>query len=204
MLSMSFLTMCNLRSVYILPMLKNILLACFCSLLLPAALHAQSPEVVRSKPFDEPEGGASRLLLLKNGNTLFFHFTRKKGIEVVAYGSNHQESPMERNRVKSWKQKKMNNASLKGLFELNGQAVVFLMQIVGRKPCLYRFIFDGTTGKLLKEELIADLPRIGMGAGYSVAFGGVSIPDFFVRKDPDSEYYAVAALIRLPMTVMSV
>lgn len=174
-------------------MLKNILLACLCSLMLPVILPAQSPEVVRSQSFDEPEDGASRLLLMKNGNTLFFHFTRKKGIEVVVYNNKHHESPMEHNRVRSWKQKKMGNAALKGLFEMNGQAVVFLRQYISKKPCLYRFIFDGNTGKLLKEDIIGDLPRVGMKSGYSLMFGSVPTPDFYVRKDPESEYYAVAA-----------
>ena len=174
-------------------MLKSILLACLCSLLLPVVLHAQSPEVVRSKPFDEPEDGASRLLLMKNGNTLFFHFTRKKGVEVVAYNNKHQDAPLERNRVKSWRQKRMRYAALKGLFEMNGQAVVFLMQYTAKKPLLYRFIFDGNTGKLVKEEVIGELPRVGLGISYGMAFGSVPKPDFYVRKDPESEFYAVAA-----------
>jgi hypothetical protein len=33
-----------------------------------------------------------------------------------------------------------------------------------------------------------------MGQAYAAAFGGVPIPDFFIRKDPDSDNYALAML----------
>lgn len=175
-------------------MLKRLLFACICSLLVFSA-NAQThvPSVERSTAFEEPEKGASRLLLMKNGNTLFFNFTPKKGIDVTVYNTKHRAKAIVNNAVQSWKQKAMKRASLRGLYEMNGQAVVFIQQVVKKKPCLYRFIFDANSGKLLSEKLIADLPRMGMGAGYAMAFGGVALPDFYVRKDPNSEYYAVAA-----------
>ncbi|MFY0253954.1 hypothetical protein ACDQ55_08380 [Chitinophaga sp. 30R24] len=174
-------------------MLRRILFVCLYSLMLPVLIQAQQPQITRSTSFDEPSDGASRLLLMKNGNTMFLHFTRKSGIDVVVYDKNHHAGTLVNNHVNSWKQKQMVRASLAGLFELNGQAVAFLVQYLHKKPCLYRFIFDGTTGKLVNEELVADLPRLGLAAGYSLVYGGVSMPDFFVRKDPESEYYAVAA-----------
>ncbi|NSL85300.1 hypothetical protein ECE50_000550 [Chitinophaga sp. Mgbs1] len=177
---------------------KKLLLACLSALTMmnaaaqPAA--NEKPAVERSTPFDEPENGASRLLLMKNGNTLFFTFTRKKGINVTVYTPAHQALPLINSRVSSWKNKKMGAAKLEGFFEMNGQAVVFLQQYVHRKPCLYRFLFDGKTGKLVEEKLIGDLPRISFGQGYAIAFGGMKMPDFSVKKDPLSDYYAVTML----------
>ncbi len=168
-----------MRAVYFIPMLKNLLLACLCSLLLPITLLAQAPEITRSKPFDEPDDGASRLLLMKNGNTLFFHFTAKKGVDVVVYDKKHHASSTVNSRIRSWKAKKTKNASLAGLYEMNGEGVVFIKQAIHRKTCLFRLIFDGKTGKLVKEEMISDLP------------------DSQVRKDPNSEYYAVAGFSSL-------
>lgn len=175
-------------------MLKRLLFTCFCSVVMFVALHAQTnvPTIERSTAFEEPELGASRLLLMKNGNTLFFNFTPKKGIDVTVYNTKHRAKSVVNNTIQSWKQKAMKRASLRGLYEMNGQAVVFIQQVVKKKPCLYRFIFDANSGKLVSERVISDLPRLGMGAGYAVFFGGVAIPDFYVRKDPNSEYYAIA------------
>lgn len=175
-------------------MLKRLLFTCFCSVVMFVALHAQTnvPTIERSTAFEEPELGASRLLLMKNGNTLFFNFTPKKGIDVTVYNTKHRAKSVVNNTIQSWKQKAMKRASLRGLYEMNGQAVVFIQQVVKKKPCLYRFIFDANLGKLVSERVISDLPRLGMGTGYAVFFGGVAIPDFYVRKDPNSEYYAIA------------
>ncbi|WP_146151381.1 hypothetical protein [Chitinophaga niastensis] len=179
-------------------MFKKLLFVCLSVFLFQGAQSqapaAESPTVVRSTPFDEPERGANRLLLMKNGNTLFFSFTPKKGIDVTVFDQQHQSKPVMKNRITSWKNKQMSKAQLEGLYEINGQAVVFLQQYVKKKPCLFRFIFDAANGKLIEEKLIADLPRIGMGQGYAIAFGGMKMPEFDLRKDPNSEYYAVAML----------
>ncbi|WP_349318298.1 hypothetical protein [Chitinophaga sp. MM2321] len=167
-------------------------LAALCSLLLlPVLLFAQSPKVERSKPFDEPEFGASRLLMLKNGNTLFFNFTRKEGINVVVYDKKHHAKPTAHILGKEWSPRLMDDSYLKGLYEINGNAVIFLEQAERHKPSLFRLIVDGKTGKLLKEEKIAELPKVSMGAAYGMFFKALSIPDFYVRKDPQSDYYAV-------------
>ncbi|MBO9728106.1 MAG: hypothetical protein J7623_05655 [Chitinophaga sp.] len=169
-------------------MLKNILLACVYSMLLPLMLLAQSPKVARSQAFRKPDG-ASRLLLMKNGNTLYFHFTRKNGIDVVVYDNKHQGAPIVNSQLKSWQPKNMDDISFKGLYEMNGQAVAFLVHYKGMKPCLYRLVFDGNTGKLLREDAVSE------------DFTG-NHPDmntgFYVQKDPESEYYAVVASNKLP------
>jgi hypothetical protein len=172
-------------------MRKKLLFAC---LFVMASLitYAQKPTVDRSPAFEEPENGASRLLLMKNGNTLFFHFTPKKGIDVTVYDTKHHAKAVVNNQVKSWKPKAMKTAELEGLYEINGQAVVFIQQIVEKRPCLYRLSFDSKSGKLVEEKLVANLERMSMGKGYAMMFGGVAKPDFYVRKDPNSEYYAVA------------
>lgn len=174
-------------------MLKKFILTKLCCLFifLTAMAQAGVPTYTKSTAFEEPETGSSRILLMKNGNTLFFHFTVKKGINVTVYDQKHRTRGTVNNRVTSWKQKKMKYASLRGLYEINDQVVVFMQLGVKRRAVLYRMIFDGKSGKILKEEVVASSDRISMGKAYGMVFGGLAMPNFIVSKDPNSDYYAV-------------
>jgi hypothetical protein len=186
----------NLRHLFLthLPMPGNYVLNWLCGLILfPAVLFAQTPKVERSQSFVEPESGASRLIMLKNGNTLFLNFTRKDGIKVTVYDPAHNARPVVEISGKVWEPRKMDDTKLKGFYEIGGNVVVFLEQIVQRAPSLYRLVIDGKTGTLLKEEKIAQLPTVDVGSAWGMTFGGLSIPDFYVRKDPQSDYYAVVS-----------
>jgi hypothetical protein len=173
---------------------RNYVLNWLCGLILfPAVLFAQTPKVERSQSFVEPETGASRLMMLKNGNTLFLHFTRKDGIRVTVYDPAHNAQPVVQVLGKVWNHKDMDDTKLKGLYEIGGNVVVFMEQIAHRQPLLYRIIIDGKSGSLLQEEKIAQLPAVDLGSAWGMTIGALSIPDFYVRKDPQSEYYAVAS-----------
>ncbi|SDH35536.1 hypothetical protein [Chitinophaga filiformis] len=174
-------------------MFKKLILTKLCCFLILFAATAQSgiPTYTRSTGFEEPESGSSRIVLMKNGNTLFFHFTPKKGIDVTVFDQKHRSKGIVNNKVDSWKQKKMRSASLKGVYEINGQAVVFIQQSIKKCPTLYRMVFDGKSGKKIKEDLVGSVDRT-MGKDYGMAFGGISyVPNFSVSKDPYSDYYAV-------------
>jgi len=144
--------------------------------------YAQQPTIDRSTAFEEPEDGATRLLMMKNGNTLFFHFTPKKGINVTVYDEKHHAKAAVRNSLKLAKNKYIKVSQLAGLYEINGQAVAFIRQRVDRHPGLYRLCFDNKTGKLVDEVLVADFPKGDQ----------ETQTNFHVRKDPNSEYYAIA------------
>ncbi|WP_146217696.1 hypothetical protein [Chitinophaga sp. S165] len=173
-------------------MKRTILLVCLCFGLHTAiAQQTEAPAYTKSNAFKEPEMGASRLLLMKNGNTLFFQFTRSKGVNVTVYDQQHQSAGVVNNRIGSWKPKKMKDADLKALFEVNGNAVVFLEQLIERRPTLYRLIFDGKTGKLLREEELAKNHQIPVSETRDRGYGNFQSAQFIVRKDPASEYYAI-------------
>ena len=55
---------------------------CFTFMILGFALHlAAQPRIEKSENFEEPlSEGWTRLMLLKNGNTFYFHYGGKKGI----------------------------------------------------------------------------------------------------------------------------
>lgn len=172
----------------------KILLTCLCVLgMLHASAHNTPQVIAQSEPFEEPESGASRLLLMPTGRTLFFHFTPSDGIDVTVYGTDHRQRTVTHSDIRSWKNRRMRFAQLRGLYEINGQAVVFLEQYLGMQPLLYRFIFDGVSGSLLSEKLIASLPSTHGLYGRSTAIrNDQHATEFTVRKDPGSNAYAVA------------
>jgi hypothetical protein len=174
-------------------MRETIFLLCFCLGLHSAIAQQQSgaPTFTRSAGFEEPTEGASRLLLMKNGNTLFFQFTVKKGVNVNVYDHKHRTTGAVNSRIRSWKQKKMKRADLKALFEVDGNAVVFLEQLIKKHPTLYRLVFDGKTGKLLREDELAKNNRLHMGDSHKRKYGRFDDVQFIVKRDPGSEYYAI-------------
>lgn len=174
-------------------MKRTILLVCLClGLHTATAQQTDDLKFTKSNPFKEPEMGASRLLLMKNGNTLFFQFTGAKGVNVTVYDQQHQSAGVLNNRISSWKPKKMKHTDLKALFEVNGNAVVFLEQLIERHPTLYRLIFDGETGRLLREEMLAENRQLPASAKHDRGYGTFQSAQFIVRQDPASAYYAVA------------
>lgn len=153
--------------------------------------HAQFKVIAEGPVFDEPEKGFARILQLKNGSTLFVHIAVKDGIDVKIYDAKHKQKAMKHITPEYGKLKM---GSVDGIFEINGDAVLLISEIDSKAPVLYRVIIDGNTGSKKKEEKIAELKKLNMGSGYAMMFGGVPMPDFYIRKDPNSDNYAVAML----------
>jgi len=170
--------------------MKNTLLIVFALLFGITTVKAQ-PKIETSTSFDEPEDGWNKLIQMKNGNTLFFHFTKKEGIDVTVYDKSRNQIATKEITSELWEPKKMKTSVVEGLYEINGQAVIFLQQTLDRTPTLFRLIFDANTGELLKEKKLGTIPKYGAFAGYAMVFGGVDASDFYVEKDPNSDCYAV-------------
>ncbi|NML39457.1 hypothetical protein HHL17_19810 [Chitinophaga sp. G-6-1-13] len=171
----------------------KLMVTCLCALSVLYASAQNSPQIIaQSQSFEEPENGASRLLLMQNGHTLFFHFTPGRGIDVTVYGPDHRERVVTHANIESWKNQRMRFSELRGIYEINGQAVVFLENQIQWKPRLYRFIFDSNNGSLLSEKLIASLPGPALLSRTPEVHDNQHSPVFMVRKDPSSDYYAVA------------
>ena len=154
-------------------------------------VNAQFKKIAEGTPFDEPENGHGKLLLLKNGHTVFLYFHVKEGIDVQIYDEKH------RLKVQKSVSSKYADSKLKqieAVFECSGDVVAFVGQFDEHKPQLYRLIFDGRTGNLKSDEPVAALNRMGNFRGIGLMFAGVQLPGFYVRKDPDSEHYAVASI----------
>lgn len=162
-----------------------LLLLCF------NASIAQTSNIRYSTAFDEPEEGWNKVFQLSNGNTFYFHFTKKEGIEIVVYNSNRQEISRKTVSSELWEPRKMRESVVEGIYEINGQPVVFLHQTLDKTPTLFRLKFNATTGELDGEKQISTLPRYKAGAAWAMAYGGVEQEDFFIEKDPNSDCYAV-------------
>lgn len=160
-----------------------------------SALHlgtsAQSQNIQYSASFDEPEDGWNKVLQLSNGNTFFFHFTKKNGIEVTVYNKDRKVSSEKSITSEVWEPRKMAASTIEGVYEIGGQPVIFLHQLLDRVPTLFRIILNAQTGAVESEKLICTLPKYKGGSAWAMAFGGVKPADFFVEKDPQSDNYAV-------------
>lgn len=153
--------------------------------------NAQFKVIAAGPVFDEPENGFGKILHLKNGNTLFLHVTIKEGVNIKIYDAAHKQK-VEKHLEPAYG--KIKNGNIDGIFEINGDATLLISEIDEKKPVLYRLIIDGKTGHLKEEKKIAELNKLNLGQGYAMAFGGVSPPDFYVRKDAHSDHYAVAMM----------
>jgi len=168
-------------------MKKHILL--FLLIFVAAFADAQFKQIAEGPVFKEPVEGFAKILQLKNGNTMFINITKKKSIDIRIYDTDHREIAVTTDELNEVG--KLKNSHIEGLFEIKGNVVIFIGEMESRTPTLYRVIIDGN-GNLKEESKIAELNKLGFGAGYAMFFGDVPLPDFYIRKDPDSDNYAIA------------
>lgn len=102
-------------------------------------IFAQFKIIAESKEFDEPEAGFIRLLQMKDGGTVFFHFTMDEGINLKFYDATHKEK-QSRHIPASFKNLK--KAKVNGIFEIDEDVIVFVSELHGKHPVLYRLIID--------------------------------------------------------------
>ena len=171
--------------------MRKALLIFAAMLLCISALMAQHVGIEKSEEFDEPKAGWNRLMQLKNGNTLFFHSTRKDGIEVTVYNKQRKLIATTSLDSKLWDIDKLKKTKIEALYEINGEPVLFVIQADDKVPTLYRMCLNPNTGAVTKEDELGHLGKTSIWAGYAMAFGGVDASDMIVEKDPNSDCYAV-------------
>jgi hypothetical protein len=150
---------------------------------------AQFKTISESMAFDEPEAGHAKLVSFRNGFTAFIFIHPKEGITLKIYDEKHKlKADKEINTQFSDSKYK----SIEAVFEVGGNLAVFISQPDDKTRVLYRLILDGRTGNLKSDEKIAMLTRVGMFRAGRLMMQRDQSPDFFVRKDPASDYYAVS------------
>ena len=172
-------------------LMKKTLFIIAAILLYMAPLMAQQVGIEKSAEFDEPDYGWNKLLQLKNGNTLFFHSTKKDGIDIVVYNKQRKQIATRTLESRLWDAGKMRQSKIVGLYEINGEPVIFVVQADSKAPTLYRMRINGNNGAIVKEDELGNLPKTSIWKGYAMAFGNVDMPDIIVEKDPNSDCYVV-------------
>jgi len=155
-------------------------------LITAATVNAQAPHIEKSEAFDEPDNGYNKVLMMKNGNTLFFHFARKEGIEVNVFNKARKLTSTKEIDSELWDTRKMKNITVAGLYEINNEAVLFIVVSEDREPTLYRMRFNSTTGGRLGEN------ELGSTGGKTRRFAALKeYNSIYVEKDPETDNYAV-------------
>jgi hypothetical protein len=151
---------------------------------------AQFKVVAEGLEFDEPEFGYARILQMKNGNTLCFYISQEETIDVSIYDEKHTRKVQKHLDPQMGKSK---GFRINSVFEIGGNAAIFISEVNNKHPELFRLLIDGNTGELKDEQKIAETDR------YPSRFRSI-IPEyrqdssFFIRKDPDSDHYGVVIL----------
>jgi len=152
--------------------------------------RAQNPVVNLSTEFEVPGDGWDKLLQLKNGNTCYLHFSRTAGLEVRMYNNKREQLSSDTLQTNLWNSRDLENTEIDAIFQINGQPVLFLQQLVNDTPRIFRLVLNENTGKLQQEQLLGELPSVRLKTAF--AQNNVASHDCFVEKDQRSDYYAVA------------
>lgn len=140
-----------------------------------------------SQPTGLKETGVNKVLCLKNGNTMLFHFESSKDIIVKVFDSMHQEIASQNVSCRLLDLAILKDANFKGLFEIGGEAVLFMEQEHLSKYGMIRLRINGNNGKLTDEKLM------GESAGQSKR------TRFYVVNDKQSDGYAVFFCTDIPL-----
>ncbi|MBV7529989.1 hypothetical protein [Chitinophaga sp. sic0106] len=151
---------------------------------------AQNPVVNLSTEFEVPGDGWDKLLQLKNGNTCYLHFGRNAGLEVRMYNNKREQISGDTLQTALWNSRDLENTEIDAIYQINGQPVIFLQQLVNDTPRVFRLVLNENNGKLVQELQLGELPSVKLKTAY--AQNNVASHDCFIEKDQRSDYYAVA------------
>ena len=127
----------------------------FCLLILLCSLaKAQFVQIAVGPVFPDPIPGFSKILQMKNGNTMFLHINPDTAWNIHVYEAQYK-AKTETSIEPAFG--KLKNGSIEGIFEISGDAVVMISDVSESAILLYRLIIDGTNGKLKEEKQIASL-----------------------------------------------
>lgn len=135
---------------------------------------------------DLKETGLNKVLCMKNGNTMLFHFEPGKDLIIKVYDSTHKEIANLKQSCRLFDLYVVKDAMFKGLFEINGEAVLFIEQEHLSKYGLVRCRFNGNDGKLIDEKLM------GESAGQNKRMR------FYVMNNKRDDNYAILFLTDIP------
>jgi hypothetical protein len=100
------------------------------------------------------EVGINKVLCMKNGYTLLFHFEIGKPITLAVFDTLHKRVVNAQINCEHLNLTMLSTALFKGMYEINGEAVLFFEQQNSGRHSLIRLRFDPVKGRLIEEEVI--------------------------------------------------
>ncbi|CAN5819510.1 hypothetical protein BH11BAC4_BH11BAC4_12170 [soil metagenome] len=167
--------------------MKRVLIFFFLCLF-SSLIYAQFTQFAEGPVFPDPGPGFAKILQMKNNSTMFIHVSFTKGLFVHVY------EPINKVRTESTIEPAygtIQQGSVEGIFEINGDAVVMVSKKDNNETVLYRLIIDGRSGKLKEEKLLISI-KTAWGKTANSKLVLMPLPELSVRKDPASDHYAVA------------
>ncbi|HSY62543.1 MAG TPA: hypothetical protein VK796_11735, partial [Cytophaga sp.] len=160
------------------------------SLLSFLSAQAQRTDLIYSaEKLPEKETSKYKLEILTNGNTANIGLNESVGFFCTLYDANKKTIAHTIVPTKF----EVETVIMRSVFEINNEVVVFIVSADNGAPVLSRYIFDGFTGKLKKEEVILTRPPAkGMKVMSEKEYAYMIPSEFFIQKDPNSDYYAVS------------
>jgi len=132
------------------------------------ACFAQDKKYEIGAPTDLEKTGWNKVLCMKNGNTMLFHFEINKPLLVKVFDSTHKEIASQKCMAGMFSDNLFKETLFQGLFEVNGEAVLFADQEHLSKHGLLRLRFNGTDGSLTGEDRIAESPSMSIQTDFTV------------------------------------
>lgn len=148
---------------------------------------AQSHQL--SDNIDLPEVGWNKVLQTSNGNTMLFHIESGKAMTVKVFNTDRKEIASEKFLGSRLDLSMMENSSIHGIYEIGGEAVVFVSQAIVNNVTLVALRFNTTNGKIIKEQQLIESPTYKRRNTYSLVRntvkGGYAV---FCMKDLEANF----------------
>lgn len=149
--------------------------------------HAQEDRSYEiSTPVDLDAVGVNKVLCMKNGNTLLFHFEPGKPVKIKVFDSTHKRVASAQPEYKILDGLMLRTFTFKGVYDIGGEAVLFVEQQNSGRHSLVRWRINSQTGKMIEEETIGKSRSMARPAR------------FYVMKNKDEDDYAILVCNDVP------
>ncbi|MBW7913406.1 MAG: hypothetical protein H3C54_06850 [Taibaiella sp.] len=143
-------------------------------ILLIVSLSVRANNSQLSEKIDIPQTGWDKVLQMSNGNTFLFHFEARKPIVVKVFNPERKEINSHRFIGELVDVVALENSELHGIYEINGEAVIFISQAITNRNTLVALRFNGENGKLVKEHQLVASPSFQRKNDFSLVKNNVT------------------------------
>ena len=153
------------------------------------------PTISFSEPFPEPDAWIKQLVLLNDGKTAFITISKEIGVKTVIYDKSHKVIVEGISENKLWTDRKVTASTLKAVYNIDGQIVLFLTQLnSGNILSFHRLVISPESGKIVKAEELGKMPtRRANGFNLTNSNSFIVVSDYYISRDPVTSDYAVLA-----------